>query len=370
MVSAFSGTEGLEKALALRPDLILSDVMMPEMSGDQLVYAVRRQPHLDDVPIVLLTAKADDEMRVRLLRAGAQDYIMKPFSAEELRARIANLVQMRRARAVLQRDLSSRSCDLELLANEVTRRRQEAQTALEAANVALEAAERANRLKSRFLAMISHELGTPLGTIRLRLERLARGLKTTLSPPQRNLMSGMVETLDSFVRLFESLLEYARIEGGRLTTKMETFSLEVLAGEIVDGLRPRAEQKGLELRMAVGPSIPRAWSDSRLVRIILANLVANAIKFTKRGGIDLSITHDSEGHRVMVSDTGPGIPTDLQERMFEPFEQLELLSFKHTPGIGLGLALVKEMVSSLGGRIRVESRMGAGSAFSVILPPH
>src|SRR5881296_1361405 len=118
--SAFDGREGLEKVLELRPDLVLSDVMMPEMSGETLVREIRARSELDAMPIVVLTAKGDDALRVELLREGAQDYVTKPFSAEELRARVANLVTMKRARDVLQHALASRLRDLEALAGEIT----------------------------------------------------------------------------------------------------------------------------------------------------------------------------------------------------------------------------------------------------------
>jgi len=129
---AIDGQEGLKKALALRPDLILSDIMMPRMSGDQLVRELRAVPQLDSIPIVLLTARADTELRVKLLREGAQDYLMKPFSSEELHARVGNLIAMKRARDLLQQELSSQSRELLALAEESSRRKRQLETTLEA----------------------------------------------------------------------------------------------------------------------------------------------------------------------------------------------------------------------------------------------
>ena len=126
-VTAFNGREGLEKAMQLRPDLILSDIMMPQMTGEQLVQEIRKCPELNAIPIVLLSAKADDELRVQMLRNGAQDYLMKPCSSEELRARVGNLVAMKRVRTVLQQELSTTHQDLATLANEVASRNRELQ---------------------------------------------------------------------------------------------------------------------------------------------------------------------------------------------------------------------------------------------------
>ncbi|HEY9694865.1 MAG TPA: ATP-binding protein [Oculatellaceae cyanobacterium] len=126
-VSAFNGQEGLEKALELIPDLIISDIMMPQLSGDQLVIEVRKHRELDNTPIVLLTAKADDRLRVQLLRSGAQDYLSKPFSSEEMRSRVDNLIAMKKAREVLQQQLDSTNQDVVVLAKEVALRQRELQ---------------------------------------------------------------------------------------------------------------------------------------------------------------------------------------------------------------------------------------------------
>jgi PAS domain S-box-containing protein len=127
IATAFNGQEGLEKALALRPDLILSDLMMPQMSGDQLVQELRKHPELDATPIILLTAKADDDLRVELLRSGAQDYLTKPFSTEEMRSRVSNLIAIKRTRDILQQELASSSQDLAALASELSDRNRELQ---------------------------------------------------------------------------------------------------------------------------------------------------------------------------------------------------------------------------------------------------
>ncbi|HEX8890977.1 MAG TPA: response regulator, partial [Pyrinomonadaceae bacterium] len=130
LASAFNGQEGVEKALALRPDLIISDVMTPRMSGDQLLHEIRSHKELQDTPVVMLTAKTDESMRVNLLRAGAQDYLIKPFSVEELLARVRNLLKVKRVRELLQRELESQSQDLEEMVNEVAARKRAQELAL------------------------------------------------------------------------------------------------------------------------------------------------------------------------------------------------------------------------------------------------
>lgn len=362
---ALDGREGLEAALAQPPDLIVTDVMMPRMSGDELVRAVRTHAELDAVPIVLLTAKADDDLRVQLLREGAQDYVMKPFAAEELVARAANLIAMKRARDVLQSELAEQVRDLERLAREVTYKKRDLDTALESMRVAREQAERASQLKTDFLHLVSHELRTPLAALNLMLERLRLDAADAGDGRQR-LLDRMKSSTTRLHELIDGLLHYARVERGHLDVEPATVEVRSLVEDVAGELRPQAEAGGLNLRVNVeaGP----LYTDPRLLRLTLVNLVGNAIKFTERGDVRVRATPDADGYRFEISDTGPGIPPEEHARIFEPFAQLETRRQKHRPGFGLGLALVREMVTALGGRILVESEVGRGSTFILLLP--
>jgi signal transduction histidine kinase len=368
IVSARDGQEGLEKALATPPDLIVSDVMMPRMSGDQLLHAVRSRPELESVPMVLLTAKADDAMRVALLRAGAQDYVMKPFSGEELRARVRNLVSIKRAREVLQVELSGTRQGLESLAREVMSRKRELESAVESMRVARDHAEHASQVKTNFLRLVSHELRTPLTAISLQLQLLQRHRAGALTTKEQESLRKMNSAALRLQDLIESLLEHARIDAGRLFTEKAPFDLHALAETLRDEAEPKAEEKGLTLALNAPSELPLLESDRRLVRLVLSNLVDNAIKFTAAGEVEIRLTQEAGEHRIFVRDTGAGIPRELHRTIFEPFEQLEPISRKHTPGVGLGLALVSEMVLALGGRIELESEPGRGSTFTVRLP--
>jgi signal transduction histidine kinase len=369
VATAFDGEQGFERALALRPDLILSDVMMPRLSGDQLVRRLREREELDAVPVVLLTAKADDELRVRLLREGAQDYVMKPFSAEELRARVSNLVTMKRAREVLQRELDTQLRDLESLAKEVTFRKRELQTSYEAMRLAREQAERASQVKSDFLRLVSHELRTPLTAISGYLEILRRAKSEALSEPQQQLVGKIGRSANRLRDLVESLLEYTRIQSGRIVVRAEPLDLAALAADVADELRPQAEQKGLTLAVEPAAPLPTLSSDARLVRLVLVNLIGNAVKFTVRGGVTVSLAERDGQHLVSVADTGPGIRPEHQALVFEPFGQLGEVDKKHQPGFGLGLALVRQIVDALGGKVELHSAEGRGATFTVSLPP-
>ena len=367
VVSALDGRQGLDKARELLPDLILTDMMMPELSGDQLVQALRADPALADIPIVLLTAKADDELRIKLLRDGARDYLMKPFSIEELQARVENLISAKRARDVLQRELESRAGDLETLARQVTERKRDVELAAASLRVAREQAEHASEAKSNFLGLVSHELRTPITALQLHVERMQR-LRDGQPERRAELLARMSSTAGRLAALVESLLSYVRISSGRLTTNSRSFDLRSVAAAAVDELRAHAEAKGLSLTLVAAPDPGELHSDPDLVRLILANLVGNAIKFTEHGGVEVSVERTEGAHRVRVKDTGPGIPRHEHGRIFEAFEHIEPTRKKHTPGIGLGLALVRQMVGAIEGRVELESDAGQGSTFIVTLP--
>jgi signal transduction histidine kinase len=343
--------------------------MMPRLSGDQLVRALRELEGMEGVPIVLLSAKADDELRVRLLREGAQDYLMKPFSAEELQARIANLITVKRAREVLQRELTTREEDLDTLAAQIALRNRELQTSLDSLRVARDAATKASFMKTTFLGLVSHELRTPLTALHLQLHRLRKDAQATPSPKQQQLIQRMSAAMTRLNGLVESLLNYAQMQSGRLTMEPETFDLRSLIDQAVEELAEQAQVKKLSIELELPSDLGTLHSDPRMTRLVLVNLLGNAIKFTERGAVVVSGKRDGDRLMVSVRDTGPGISARDQQRIFEPFSQGEDLATKHLPGVGLGLTLVKEMVNSLGGHLHLSSEVGEGTTFTVVWPP-
>lgn len=368
VATAADGEAGLARALELRPDLILTDMMMPKMSGDRLVREIRKHPELEGVPIVLLTAWSDDELRVRLLQEGALDYITKPFSGEELLSRVSNLVAIKRARELLQEELQEKGRDLDALAGEVVARSRDLQAALETARLERDRAERASQAKSQFLGLVSHELMTPISALRLMCDRMARDQETPLGPRHRDFVQRMIGLCSRLTGTVTSILEHVRVEGGRLVVRSAPFDLPALVHDLLEEVRPQADAKKLELRLEVARDLPPARSDERLVRVILANLTSNAVKFTPEGSIVVRVAYAHGAHRVEVQDSGPGIAPEDRERIFEPFLQLEPLFHKHQPGIGLGLTLAREMASALGGEVSLLPSSGPGSTFAVVLP--
>lgn len=365
VVLAADGTDGLERAKALRPDLVLSDIMMPRMTGDAMARAIRAEPDLRDTPIVFLTAKADDGLRVKMLKEVAQDYLAKPFSPEELSARVRNLLSLKLTRDVLESELSMRSGDVVALAQEATRRKRELELALESASRARADAEQASAVKSNFLGLVSHEFRTPLTSMQLNVRLLQK-----LAGPSPQVTS-VIDRIDGSSRqlltLIEELLEYTKAQSRKSQVVSVPLDLQQAASEAVIELLPLAEKKGLSLSLVPGGASTYR-GDPRIVRIIVSNLATNAIKYTEQGSVEVSTGSGPDGAFISVTDTGVGIAPEDQERIFLPFEMVEPLRRKTIPGIGLGLALVKQIVDSIGGRIELDSEPGRGSRFTIILP--
>ncbi|HET7825247.1 MAG TPA: hybrid sensor histidine kinase/response regulator, partial [Anaeromyxobacter sp.] len=366
VVLAAGGREGLARAAAVRPDLVVTDLMMAGGTGEDLVRGMRQRPDLDGVPIVVLTAKADDGLRVQLLRSGAQDYVMKPFSPEELRARVMGLVASKRAADFLRRELDSQTRDLGTLVVEVATRRRELEAALDATRLARDEADRASRVKSNFLALVSHELRTPITLLQLQLERLARD--PSPSDVQRAALPRLIAASRRLAAMVEALLEHSRAASGRIALRHEPVLLRELAEDAVEEERVQADAKGLALTVTAPEDLPPISTDPRFVRVVLSNLVSNAVKFTDAGSVAVAVLPVDGGQRIVVQDTGPGIPAADQSRIFEAFEQRDPVHMKHVPGVGLGLALVREICAALGARVELRSSPGVGSSFAVTVP--
>ncbi len=253
------------------------------------------------------------------------------------------------------------------LENEVRRRTEALNRMIGHARQLAEKAQAANEAKSRFLANVSHELRTPLNAILGFLELLTT---TELDSQQRHYVRLSTEAAQSLLRLIEDLLDFGRIEAGRIELKLRRFEVTRLVASVVALHRHLAQVKGLPIRWRVAPGTFRWWyGDEDRIRQILSNLVHNALKFTEEGHVDIQVTEDESGWLVFeVRDTGIGLPDEARGRIFEAFTQLDDAASRSHGGTGLGLSICRQLARAMGGRIEVESAVGEGSRFRVALP--
>lgn len=227
----------------------------------------------------------------------------------------------------------------------------------------------ASRLKSEFLAIMSHEIRTPMNGVICMAELL---LTTQMDDAQRDVTTIIYEESQSLLRILNDILDFSRIEAGKVVLDPVPFSIYELFVHIADVTRHQAERKGLSFQTSLQPGLPVLYGDGGRLRQIVINLLNNAIKFTKKGGIYLSVTAQTTPDQqvalqIQVQDTGKGIPPEKVAAMFEPFTQGDTSTTREYGGTGLGLAIVKRLVTLLGGKIEVTSEPGKGSTFTVQL---
>ena len=240
---------------------------------------------------------------------------------------------------------------------------------------AKEALNRANQAKSEFLANMSHEIRTPMNGI-LGVANLL--LKGHLGAAERDYVELIRNSGEGLLEIIDDILDFSKIEAGKIALETVDFSLPRLLEGVRALLDPRAQNKGIELRIATAPDLPEGLrGDPTRLRQVLINLVSNAIKFTERGGVEVFVEALPEGPgrseserplRFSVRDTGIGIPVEAQEGLFKPFTQADTSTTRRYGGTGLGLTISHRIVQLLGGTIMVESKPGEGSIFSFVLP--
>jgi len=375
LLRARSGPEALELLLVHDFALALLDVQMPGMNGFELAELMRGTERTRRVPIIFLTAAATDEMRrFRGYEAGAVDFLIKPIAPHVLESKAEVFFELYRQRqqVACQRD-------------ELRRIAEERERLLEREKQAREQAEAATRAKDEFLAVISHELRSPLNAI-LGYNRMLR--RNSKDPGLLNNTCDIIERNARLqLQLIEDLLDTARIISGKIRLEMRPMDIAPVVNDALDVVRPAAEAKGVQLRIvdcglriAEGGDTTGEKSaieesgivlgDATRLQQVVWNLLSNAIKFTPKGGrVELGVGRDAELFRIFVSDTGKGIEPEYLPHVFDRFYQADGSSTRRHGGLGLGLALVKSLVELHGGEIKAESDgNGRGSTFTVMLP--
>lgn len=314
------------------PDLVLLDVMMPEMDGFEVTKRIRQNQDLPFMPILLITA-FDQPSVVKGLDTGADDFIRKPVEVDELLARVRSLLRLKHA---------------------------------------IDEREKIARQREEFVSWMAHDLRTPIVAADRMLMLFQQGALGELSSGMEEAIITMARSNRNLLAMVNTLLEVYRYEAGRKTLAFLSVNVQEVIKEVIQELTPLAEEKHIALKCNFGEKVnSRVVGDRLELHRVFTNLLGNAIKFTDTGSIEISLSNrpkpsnpDSSWLVVEVQDTGPGIAPDDQKMLFERFRQG---SHKRS-GSGLGLHLSKRIVEAHEGTIEVTSELGKGSLFVVCLP--
>ena len=321
------GAAAMEAIRRRPPDLVLSDVMMPVLDGVGLLRMLRAEPATESLPVILLSARAGEEAAVEGLAAGADDYILKPFSARELLARVRTHVQLARARRAFTDKLT-----------------------------------RVNRELDSFSYSVSHDLRAPLRAIDGFSQALAEDCGEILDEKGRSYLQRIRAGAKKMGELIEDLLPLARVSRVELHTGPVDLSL--LAQEVVADLR--AAEPSRKVVVEIAPGL-RVEGDRALVKVVLVNLIGNAWKFTSRTeGARIDVGRAPGPSAFFVRDNGAGFDMKFADRLFAPFQRLHAQT--EFEGTGVGLATVRRIAERHDGRVWVESASGKGACFFLELP--
>ncbi|MES2129322.1 MAG: response regulator [Pseudomonadota bacterium] len=407
---AANGQLALTAMRERKPQLVLSDIVMPEMNGYDLCRAIKADPDLKEIPVILVTSLNDPKDIIRGIECGADNFIRKPYAEDYLLNRIGYMLMNQKLRRnnnveigialylgdqkhfinaerqqILDLLISTYEQAVQVNGELQARERQVIELNMRLAHHAaeletinreialknLELAE-ASRMKSAFIANMSHELRTPLNAIIGFTGALLMKLPGPLTVEQDKQLNTIRGSARHLLSLINDILDVAKIEAGKVTLSLEPVICQQLVVETADSLRPMAAQKGLDLTLDLPPEDIVLDTDRRALTQIILNLLGNAIKFTERGAVRVTLSQrvDADGHTVTefsIADSGSGIRPEDQAKLFQAFSQLDATSTRHAEGAGLGLYLSQNLANLLGGTLYFASDFGSGSTFTLAL---
>ncbi|MCH8961124.1 MAG: response regulator [Bacteroidetes bacterium] len=360
VAEAADGEEGVAQARALKPDLILADLMMPRLDGFGLCRALKADEVLSHIPIIILTAKTSQGTVIESLEHGADEYLSKPFNARELTIRIQNLIKMREQEKKLKELNEHLEVKVQELFQELVKERYAYEQQL---IVAKERAEASDRVKSAILSNMSHEFRTPLSAILGFTELVSK----EVGEEHQEFLGYIDQSGKRLMRTLNAVLDLATLESRVMELKRQQINVSEAVRAAVSSFQPMAREKGLTLRAEAAPEIV-ALADRAAVVRVLGQLIDNALKFTSEGEVVVRVAVKAGRVLLQVCDTGIGISQAFLPYLFEAFKQeSEGLDREHE-GSGLGLTLAHRLVQLMGGSIHAESEKGKGSTFTVTFP--
>lgn len=325
--TAADGVEALAMLESRQPDLMLLDMLMPNMDGFALLGEIKQKPDLLRLPVVFLTVAQDRELLLRAFDAGAVDYVTKPFMPEELLARVSAHVGLKQTRDRLER---------------IARERQE------------------------LVNLVAHDLKNPLSSIWFASDMLVKNeTKPERIPRYHKMIHESAEDALGYIRRYLETQDASR----KIAQAAQATGLREVLDWIVARYALQFEDRGVLLQARAPDASPMVAVDGLVLRQVAENLITNAIKYAPDSNVDISLRGGGAGFwQLLVEDRGPGIARDLQHALFRPFQRLAHADKDDGRSSGLGLSLAKQIIVDLGGQLWYEDREGGGARFIIELP--
>jgi signal transduction histidine kinase len=330
-----SGQLGLQAARNEPPDLVLLDINMPEMNGYEVCEQLKADTRLASIPVIFVSALGETMDKVRGFAVGGVDYITKPFQLDEVKARVTTHLELRRQRRELQ--------------------------------ASYDKLREGERLRDSLVHMIVHDLRSPLTAISAYLQLFGQEAKEKLGAETQEDIASAMHATRNMVRMINEILDVSKMEAQMMKLDLRECDLVQVVEQSLDDLKSLVGARHLAFERPAAPA--RVLADQEIVSRIVQNFLANALRFAPADGeIRVGIVAEAEHVRIFVADTGPGIPPDFRESIFDKFVQVGGSALPTNRSTGLGLAFCKMAVEAHGGRIGVDSEMGKGSNFWFTLP--
>ncbi|MBU1099412.1 MAG: hybrid sensor histidine kinase/response regulator [Bacteroidetes bacterium] len=343
ILTASNGKIAIEVATEKKPDLILMDWNMPEMSGVNALEQLKLQPETRDIPVVMVTSITASEYLAVAFELGAHDYIRKPVDKLELLARLKSLLkleELKKALKVQNINLKKRKVELEQL----------------------------NGTKDKFFSIISHDLNDPFITLLGISEILIEDYGELDDLTKVDYLKNIQTASQSAKKLLDNLLQWSQSQTGRMEVKPEKIDLYEFTHSVFNMKKSQAEQKKINLATTFEGDV-FVNADENMLKTIFRNLIANSLKYTPDDGtVFVHAEEIGEMVEIIVEDTGIGMASEMIPQLFDITSDHHKKSAAEKGGHGLGLILCKEFVEKMGGKIRAESEIGKGSKFILTLP--
>ncbi len=327
-----NGHEGIERLKVVRPPLLVVDIKMPELDGFEVINIVRK---IDpDLVIVVITGYATIETAVDAMKAGAYDFLPKPFTPSELRLIIDRGFERWRLTKEAQ----------------LLRRQKE-------------------EVERKFVTLVSHQLKGPIGAVKQYLDVLLYTCRDQMPEKALEWISRSQVRLGEMLTIIQDWLALAKIDRGTLCERNRATDITRVVENVVCEQRQSQGAETLEISTSFAPGLPMVAGDPVSLSMLVGNLIGNAVKYNRQGGkVSVTVTCDGKCAKLVVSDTGIGIPQESIPHLFEEFYRVKAPETESIPGTGLGLIICKRIATELGGSIEVESEEGSYTRVTVCLP--